>query len=182
MKPIHIEGDIISHNDAGFDAAILGTMFNKRDPEQRPDMMVTPRNVDDIIATVRFAKTHGRKVSICSGGHSWSANHVRNGSILINMKGFDTFEIDKDAMTATAGPGVGGSVLLGELFRNGLFFPAGHCKGVCIGGYLLHSSGTSAESSSTTSNTAPATGSSLPPSILNAAPTQALDTQVKPAR
>lgn len=49
-----------------------------------------------------------------------------------------------------------------------------------IGGYLLHSSGTPAESSSTTSNTAPAMGSSLPPSVLNAAPTQALDTQVKP--
>lgn len=24
-----------------------------------------------------------------------------------------------------------------ELYEHNLFFPAGHCKGVCIGGYLL---------------------------------------------
>ena len=28
-------------------------------------------------------------------------------------------------------------MLTGELGELGLFFPAGHCKGVCIGGYLL---------------------------------------------
>ena len=40
-------------------------------------------------------------------------------------------------MTAVVGPGKGGSVLAAELDEVGLFFPAGHCKGVCIGGYLL---------------------------------------------
>ena len=40
-------------------------------------------------------------------------------------------------MTAKVGPAVGGSVLLGELFKQDMFFPAGHCKGVCLGGYLL---------------------------------------------
>jgi cytochrome c-type biogenesis protein CcmH/NrfG len=55
-----------------------------------------------------------------------------------------------------------------------------------IGGYLLHGSGTPAESSSSAPASAPASvsapglGSSLPPSVLNAAPTQALDSEVKP--
>jgi cytochrome c-type biogenesis protein CcmH/NrfG len=54
-----------------------------------------------------------------------------------------------------------------------------------IGGYLLHGSGTPPESSSTTApSSAPASvpvlGSSLPPSVLNAAPAQPLDAQVKP--
>jgi FAD/FMN-containing dehydrogenase len=40
-------------------------------------------------------------------------------------------------MTATAEPGIGGSVLLAELMKQDLFFPVGHCRGVCIGGYLL---------------------------------------------
>jgi FAD binding domain len=132
-----ITGQIIRNTDPGFDAAIMGTLFNKIDPGQRPMMMVTPRTVDDIIAAVRHAKATGLKISVCSGGHSWSANHVRQGSILINMSGFDTYAIDREAMMATAGPGVGGSTLLGELFKRDLFFPAGHCKGVCIGGYLL---------------------------------------------
>lgn len=134
---MNITGQLIRNTDAGFDAAIMKTLFNKIDPVQRPDLMVIPQTVDDIMATVRHAKATGKKISVCSGGHSWSANHVRNNSILINMSRFDTYSINRDDMTATAGPAVGGSVLLGELFKRDLFFPAGHCKGVCIGGYLL---------------------------------------------
>ncbi len=137
MLNLKINGSIIQKGDNGFDAAILNTMFNKIDPIQRPEMMVTPKNVDDIIATIRYAKSMALNVNICSGGHSWSANHVRNGSILINMSHFNQFEVNKEAMTATAGPAVGGSILLTELMKQDLFFPAGHCKGVCIGGYLL---------------------------------------------
>jgi cytochrome c-type biogenesis protein CcmH/NrfG len=47
-----------------------------------------------------------------------------------------------------------------------------------VGGYLLHSSGTPAESS--TSTTSAPTSTSLPPSALTSAPTQVLDAQVKP--
>ncbi len=137
MQHLNIQGAIIHKTDIGFDAAITATLFNKREQGRRPDMMITPKNVEDIIATVRYAKAIGKRVSVCSGGHSWSANHLRNDSILINMKGFNQFEVNKEALTATAGPGVGGSDLLIELMKNGLFFPAGHCKGVCIGGYLL---------------------------------------------
>ncbi len=47
-----------------------------------------------------------------------------------------------------------------------------------LGGYLLHTSGTSSETPSSTSS-APS-GSSLPPSTLTSAPAQVLDAQVKP--
>jgi FAD binding domain len=137
MQNLNIKGKIIEKSAPEFEQAIMDTLFNKRDPERRPDLLVIPHHVDDIVATLRYAKATSRKVSVCSGGHSWSANHLRPGSILISMKHFNEYTINKAAMTATAGPGVGGSVLLGELFKQGLFFPAGHCKGVCIGGYLL---------------------------------------------
>ena len=137
MEKININGIEISKGDAHFDQAILATLFNKRDPNRRPDKMVIPRTVADIQDALRFAKTHGKKVSVCSGGHSWSANHLRPDSVLINMTNFNQYEINKDRMTAKVGPAVGGSVLLGELFKQDMFFPAGHCKGVCLGGYLL---------------------------------------------
>jgi hypothetical protein len=137
MHNLNLKGNIISATDIDFDKAILATLFNKRDYGRRPELLLTPGSVDDVIAAVRYAKTAGLRVSVCSGGHSWSANHLREGSILLNMKGFNRFEINKAAMTATAEPGVGGSILLTELYRHDLFFPAGHCKGVCIGGYLL---------------------------------------------
>jgi hypothetical protein len=134
---MNIKGNIIRQSDIGFEKALMATMFNQVDPLRRPDLIVQPKIVEDIIQVIRLAKSTGQKISICSGGHSWSANHVRNNSILIDMSGFDKYEINPAAMTATAGPGVSGSDLLIDLFKRGLFFPSGHCKGVCLGGYLL---------------------------------------------
>jgi FAD/FMN-containing dehydrogenase len=137
MNELKIKGTVLRKADPGFDQAIQATLFNKRDQGRKPEIMVVPADVDDAIAAIRYAKSAGLRVSVCSGGHSWSANHLRPGGMLLNMKGFDQYKIDRETMTATAGPGCGGSVLLTELMKNGLFFPAGHCKGVCIGGYLL---------------------------------------------
>jgi FAD/FMN-containing dehydrogenase len=134
---LRIEGQIINRDSHDFQPTIMATLFNKRDPQRKPDMVVVPKTIADIIATIQYARTVGKKISVCSGGHSWSANHLRNNSILINMSGFNSYKVDKNTMTATAGPGVGGSVLLNELYKQNLFFPAGHCRGVCIGGYLL---------------------------------------------
>ena len=132
-----LQGTILQKGDRGFDEAVLGTLFNKIDPYRRPDMMVRPQTVEDIITIVNHAKTVGKKISICSGGHSWSANHLRNGSILIDMCHFNRYEVNKENRTAKVGPGVGGSILLTALYQQDLFFPAGHCRGVCLGGYLL---------------------------------------------
>ena len=137
MTDLKIQGAVLTPADAGFKAAVLKTLFNQRAIDRLPDMMATPETLDDIKSIVRYARAVGKKVSVCSGGHSWSANHVRNGSILINMARFNQFQVDREKMTAWAGPAAGGSVLLSALMKQNLFFPAGHCKGVCIGGYLL---------------------------------------------
>ena len=136
-EKMNVEGQVIERTDEAFESVLLGTLFNKIDPGRRPAKIVIPKTVQDIIETIRYAKSHGKKVTVCSGGHSWSANHLRDDSILLLMKGFNSYEINANDMTAKAGPGVGGSVLMLELFKHNLFFPAGHCKGVCIGGYLL---------------------------------------------
>ncbi|MBL7809495.1 MAG: FAD-binding oxidoreductase [Saprospiraceae bacterium] len=137
MNQLEIKGEVFAPNHPDFDRMVLGTMFNQVDPGRRPALMVRPKHVEDIIRTVLFAREQGLRISICSGGHSWSANHLRPGSILLDMSYFDAYEIDRDQMIARAGPAIGGSVLLTKLMDQGLFFPAGHCKGVCIGGYLL---------------------------------------------
>ncbi len=132
-----LEGRLIEPTDSDFEEVVMGSLFNKIDPKRRPAKIVEARSVDDVIAAVNYARRQGKKISVCSGGHSWSANHLRDDSILILMKHFDQFEVNVNEKTATAGPAVGGSVLMLELFKHNLFFPAGHCKGVCIGGYLL---------------------------------------------
>ena len=137
MSHLKLSAGVIERHEPGFEAAALSTLFNRLHPGRLPEVIVQPRTVPEVAAAIERARKAGLKVSVCSGGHSWSANHLREGSLLIDMSLFNTFAVDRSAMKATAGPGVGGSTLLAELCKQGLFFPAGHCKGVCIGGYLL---------------------------------------------
>lgn len=137
QEPPSLTGVTSRRGDPDFDRKIMSTLFNKVDPGQRPDMIVEPKTVEDVISIVRYAKSVGKRITISSGGHSFSANFIRNDAILVLMKHFNQYEVNVDDKTATAGPGVGGSVLMKGLFKRNLFFPAGHCKGVCIGGYLL---------------------------------------------
>ncbi|MEI6252918.1 MAG: FAD-binding oxidoreductase [Mycobacteriaceae bacterium] len=106
-------------------------------PDRFPEAIVQANSIADVVAAVRAAKAAGQRVAVRSGGHSWSGNHVRDDGVLIDVSRLTAFTVDKTAMTATAEPGIGGSVLLAELMKHGLFFPVGHCRGVCIGGYLL---------------------------------------------
>lgn len=136
-KDFSIAGKTTHKDAAGFDKLVMSTLFNKLDTGKRPAMIVEPQTVEDIIKVVKYAKSIGKRICISSGGHSFSANFIREDSILILMKNFNQYEVNKEAMTAKAEPGVGGSVLMKALYKQNLFFPAGHCKGVCIGGYLL---------------------------------------------
>ncbi len=123
--------------DDGYEDARRATVWNQRVPDRYPDVIVVAGSVDDVVATLAYAKANRRQVGIRSGGHSWAANHLRDGGVLLDVHGLDHCTVDTERKAAVVGPGKGGSVLAGELDALGLFFPAGHCKGVCIGGYLL---------------------------------------------
>ena len=123
--------------DDGYEAVRRESVWHDRVPDRLPDVIVQAVDVDDVVAAVRYARTNNKKVSIKSGGHSWAANHLRDGAVLLDVSRLEQTVIDADHKVAVVGPGKGGSVLTAELGELGLFFPAGHCKGVRIGGYLL---------------------------------------------
>ena len=123
--------------DDGYEPARRATVWNQRVPDRYPDVIVQAVDAEDVVATVRYAKANGKKVSIKSGGHSWAANHLRDGAVLLDVSRLEQTAVDADKKVAVVGPGKGGSVLAAELDALGLFFPAGHRKGVRIGGYLL---------------------------------------------
>lgn len=130
-------GRYIFRGDDDYERARAQTVWNARTPQRYPDVVVQAADVDDVVDAIRYARERGLTVGVRSGGHSWAGNHVRDGGMLLDVKGLDQCAIDIDTRTAVVGPGMGGSVLAELLAEHELFFPAGHCKGVCIGGYLL---------------------------------------------
>jgi hypothetical protein len=132
-----IKGRVILKGDPAYAAALGEASFNARDVGRFPDVIVCARDADDVMAAVRLAKDRSMKIGVRSGGHNWAANHRRDGGMLLDVSALKGVSVDAPAMTATAGPGTVGSDLLLKLMRQNLFFPAGHCEGVCLGGYLL---------------------------------------------
>lgn len=123
--------------DMGYDAARRDTCWNEFLPGRFPEVIVQAQSEDDVRAALSLARDRQFKVGIRSGGHSWSANHIRDGGMLLDLSRLNDIAIDKPAMRAAVGPGCKGDRLLAALSRQGLFFPVGHCTGVGIGGFLL---------------------------------------------
>jgi FAD/FMN-containing dehydrogenase len=131
------DGTLLERGDDGYEQARRATVWNARTPERYPDAIVLAESEQDVVAAVREAHERDAKIGVRSGGHSWAGNHVRDGGLLLDVSRLREVELDAGAMTATVEPGCHGDELLSRLAEHDLFFPAGHCPGVGLGGYLL---------------------------------------------
>ena len=121
----------------GYEAARRETVWNSLIPQRFPEVIVQACDTDDVVAAIRYARAQGYQVGVRSGGHSWNASHLRDGGMLLDVSRLGHCRVDTDAMIAHVGPGVVASAFATDLDAQGLFFPAGHCEGIRLGGYLL---------------------------------------------
>ena len=121
----------------GYEQARREAVWNARTPERYPELILIAQNESDVVSAVRTAHQRGLRIGVRSGGHSWAGNHVREGGLLLDLSPMTEIDVDAPSMTATVGPGCHGDELLRVLSAQDLFFPAGHCPGVGLGGYLL---------------------------------------------
>lgn len=121
----------------GYEDARRATVWNGLLPERFPDVIVQAHDADDVVDAIGYARANGHRIGIRSGGHSWAANHLRDGGLLLDVSRLDHCTVDAEHMTADVGPGKVADVFAAELDSQGLFFPTGHCEGIRLGGYLL---------------------------------------------
>jgi FAD/FMN-containing dehydrogenase len=131
------DGEAFRRGAPGYEQARRATVWNARTPERFPDVVVIAQSEQDVVRAVRWAGDEELKIGVRSGGHSWAGNHLRDGGMLLDLSRLTDVEIDSEAMSAKLQPGVRGNELLAALGERELFFPAGHCEGVALGGYLL---------------------------------------------
>ncbi len=131
------EGAAFSRGEPGYEEARRAACWNARTPERFPDRIVVAAGEADVVRAVLQAGEEDMRIGVRSGGHSWAGNHLREGGMLIDVSRLRAIEVDAGAMTATVQPGCPGNDLIAALGAADLFFPAGHCVGVALGGYLL---------------------------------------------
>ena len=101
--------------DDGYEDARRATVWNQRVPDRYPAVIVQARDDDDIVAALAYAKANDLQVGIRSGGHSWAANHLRDGGLLLDMQRIRSGDHRQGQDARGGGPGKGGSILAAEL-------------------------------------------------------------------
>ena len=132
-----VEGRVIGRDDPDYESTRRALVWNEFAPERRPDVIVCVAGVPDVVAAVDFARGHGLRLAVRSGGHAWCGAALRDGGLLVDVGNLDGIEIDGARGTAAVGPGVVSLELARRLARDGFAFPLGHCGAVRVGGYLL---------------------------------------------
>ena len=133
-----IEGKVTATTDAGYERVRREMNWNQLTPMRYPQLIVQVATEYDVVEAVRFARTHGMKVTVRGGGHSCIGVSLRNESLLIDLGRLNQVSIDYDACVAAAQPAVTGQDFNNQLARHGLAFPVGHCPSVPLSGFLLN--------------------------------------------
>src|SRR5215471_5536942 len=73
--------------------------------DRRPALIACCAGVDDVIAAVKFARTHEVLVSVRGGGHNAPGNAVCDGGLMIDLAGMRSVRVDPMRRTARAEAG-----------------------------------------------------------------------------
>ena len=133
-----IEGKVTTAADAGYENLRCEISWNQLTPARYPQLVVQVATEHEVVEAVRFARTHGMRIAVRGGGHSWVGFSLRDGSLLIDLARLKQISIDYEARVAAIQPAVTGRELNRQLAACGLAFPVGHAPSVPLSGFLLN--------------------------------------------
>ncbi|MDQ2623413.1 MAG: FAD-dependent oxidoreductase, partial [Actinomycetota bacterium] len=100
-------------------------------------MKHTPANSDDVARAVDEARSGGLRVAVVSTGHGLRPLGGLSGSLMLDVSGLDSVDIDTERNLARIGGGVKWNGLLEDCSPLGLTGPFGSAGGVGVTGYSL---------------------------------------------
>mgnify|MGYP001375407241 CR=1 FL=1 len=110
-----ISGEVISQSHRYYETFRLGLAWQQLKTERRPEVMVQPKSVNDVVHAVQFASDNNIQIGIRSGGHSWVDSSIRDGGMLLDLRHFRDIEIDVKNRTAIVGPAITARELVTKL-------------------------------------------------------------------
>jgi FAD/FMN-containing dehydrogenase len=98
-----LRGPLLRPGDNGYDEArkVWNGMIDRR-----PTLIARCAGVADVIAAVRFARTHELLVAVRGGGHNISGNAVCEGGLMIDLSPMKSVRVDPVRRTARAAAGL----------------------------------------------------------------------------
>src|ERR1700692_447954 len=98
-----LRGPLLQPGEGGYDEArkVWNGMIDRL-----PALIARCAGVADVIAAVRFARTHGVLVSVRGGGHHITGNAVCEGGLMIDLSPMKSVRVDLVNQTARAEAGL----------------------------------------------------------------------------
>ena len=102
----------------------------------KPASVTTPGSEQDVISAIRLAKSKHLTIAVGGGGHA-TFIPVDSSTLYMDMKLFQSVDVDKDAGVVRVGGGVTTGRLLKCLTENGLYTPLSDSNAVGVVGSLF---------------------------------------------
>jgi FAD/FMN-containing dehydrogenase len=133
-----IQGSVTNLTDVSYESLRRSLVWNQLAPDRRPQYIVQVASENDVVETVRFARTNQLKIAVRGGGHNWVGFSLRDDSVLIDLGRLNKASIDREARRANVRPAITSRELNRMLTAQGLAFPVGHCPTVTMSGFILN--------------------------------------------
>jgi FAD/FMN-containing dehydrogenase len=130
----HHLGPVLTAADEGYDPA--RSLWNGM-IDRRPAVIAQATNAADVQRAIGFALDHDLAISVRGGGHGVAGNAVVDGGLMVDLSRMTAVQVDADAGTVEAGPGVTLGVLDAATSGLGLAVPAGIVTHTGIAGLTL---------------------------------------------
>jgi FAD/FMN-containing dehydrogenase len=102
----------------------------------RPRAIAFPAGPGDVARAIRWARRHGVRIAVRSGGHSYAA-YSSSAGLVLDLGRLRTVRVDRARRLATVGAGARLIDVYAALWEHGLTVPAGSCPTVGIAGLAL---------------------------------------------
>jgi FAD/FMN-containing dehydrogenase len=105
--------------------------------DRRPALVLRPRDTDDVVRAVEFARVGGLPVAVRCGGHSVAGNGTCDDGLLVDLSLMKGVTVDADRRIARAAAGVLWGELDAATQAHGLATPGGRVTTTGVGGFTL---------------------------------------------
>ena len=134
INTIGLTGKVVTREHRDYEMA--RTMWN-RGIEKYPLAIVYCTNKEDVVNSVRWARTHEVPIRIRSGGHHYAGFSTGNDVLVIDVSQMNGISIDEKAGQVSIEGGVRNRELYEFLCGKGYPFPGGGCPSVGVVGFTL---------------------------------------------
>jgi FAD/FMN-containing dehydrogenase len=129
-------GEQLRPGDAGYDEAriVWNGLFDRR-----PALIARCISTEDVVAAVNYGRENGLTVAVRSGGHSAAGHSSCDDGLVIDLTLMKRIDVDTDAQTCRAQPGLTWAEFDGATQMHGLAVTGGRFSTTGIAGLLLGS-------------------------------------------